>query len=277
MMTQHAFVFILESEAIFYLDGEKTSVRQGQSLFIRKDTILSSQPPPHAPFRCSWIHFSPPGGISEISEEKLKADIMEVKNRTIPGSKQSIFILPETEEVDFYIPTVLDLGDSADDIASIMRMNLRERSMPSLNSAQMLSNGMNQILILATRRTVSATCGEKIRSVNTLPLLVQKALFIMQDKYNSLKGISEIARELRITPQHLIRIFKKTLGTTPLVHLQGIRIRKSCELLLHSGMTVKEIAFSVGCNDQRYFSRVFRRAMGMTPSEYIEHRYSRTL
>jgi mannose-6-phosphate isomerase-like protein (cupin superfamily) len=44
LMTAHAFVFTLEGNAIFYLDNEKMSVRQGESLFIKKGTILSSQP-----------------------------------------------------------------------------------------------------------------------------------------------------------------------------------------------------------------------------------------
>ncbi|MFZ2657205.1 MAG: AraC family transcriptional regulator [Victivallales bacterium] len=270
LMTRHAFVFMQEGSATFYLDGEKTDVSKGQSLFIKKGTILSSQPPPHPPFKCSWIHFTQPGETTEILEDSLRTVIRKVKNHTIVSRSNSIFILPEAEEVDFYVPTVLELGEFADDIGSIMRMNLRERSMPSLNSSQMLSHGMIQILILLTRRTVSITCGENIRSVRKLPLLVQRGLFIMQDRYNSLKGISEIASKLKVTPQHLIRTFKKTLGTTPLMHLQEIRIRKSCELLRHSRMTVKEIAFSVGYNDQRYFSRVFRETMKSTPSEYME-------
>lgn len=270
LMTQHAFVFMQEGDAVFYLDGEKTNACQGQALFIKKGTILSSQPPPHAAFKCSWIHFTQPGETTEISEDKLRLNIRKVKNRTIVNKRHPIFILPEAEEADFYVPTILELGEFADDICSIMRMNLRERSMPSLNSSQMLSHGMSQILILLTRRTVSIVCGENIRSVRTLPLLVQRALFIMQDKYNSLKGISGIASKLQVTPQHLIRTFKKTLGSTPLMHLQEIRIRKSCELLRHSRMTVKEIAFSVGYNDQRYFSRVFRETMKSTPSEYME-------
>ncbi len=73
-----------------------------------------------------------------------------------------------------------------------------------------------------------------------------------------------------MTPQHLIRTFKKTLGSTPLVHLQEIRIRKSCELLRHSRLTIKEISFSVGYRDQRYFSRVFRNVMKSAPGKYRE-------
>jgi len=60
LMTQHAFVFMQGGDAVFYLDGEKINIGQGQSLFIKKGTILSSQPPPHASFRCSWIHFTTP-------------------------------------------------------------------------------------------------------------------------------------------------------------------------------------------------------------------------
>ena len=51
-------------------------------------------------------------------------------------------------------------------------------------------------------------------------------------------------------------------------HLLRYRLARACESLAHPGALAKEVAYAVGFNDLSYFTWVFKRQLGLTPSEY---------
>lgn len=80
--------------------------------------------------------------------------------------------------------------------------------------------------------------------------------------------IKDVAAELRLSPNHLTKLFRRTLGMTPLSYLQNRRLALAEELLCQSEFTIREIAFSCGYNDANYFARFFRSKHGISPSEF---------
>ncbi len=64
---------------------------------------------------------------------------------------------------------------------------------------------------------------------------------------------------------------KSIVGMSPIDFLRDLRIKRACEMITSSKLTISEISAAVGFNDQRYFSRVFKKETGMTPSEYREN------
>ena len=66
------------------------------------------------------------------------------------------------------------------------------------------------------------------------------------------------------------RCFKKGNGITFRDYLIGYRIKNSCRLLLNPGVSVSDIAYAAGFHDPSYFTRTFRRLIGMSPSRYRE-------
>ena len=73
---------------------------------------------------------------------------------------------------------------------------------------------------------------------------------------------------------YLSRLFKKETGETFLDYLTKFRLKKACILLTQNEYRIYEIASEVGINDSGYFSQVFRKYYGMTPSEYRNKLYS---
>ena len=55
---------------------------------------------------------------------------------------------------------------------------------------------------------------------------------------------------------------------TPKEYLMNVRIEKACEFLSYTNLGIKEIALSIGFDDQMYFSRVFKKYKRLNPSEY---------
>lgn len=70
--------------------------------------------------------------------------------------------------------------------------------------------------------------------------------------------------------EYLCQIFRKYSGMTIGTYIQRLRIQKAKHLLLASGKTVQEIAMDVGLKDSFYFSRLFKKAVGMTPTRFRE-------
>ena len=67
---------------------------------------------------------------------------------------------------------------------------------------------------------------------------------------------------------HLRRIFKSAVNTTPVKYINYLRLEKAKNMLINSNYSVNEIAFSVGFEDAYYFSRLFKKEIGISPSEY---------
>ena len=81
-------------------------------------------------------------------------------------------------------------------------------------------------------------------------------------------SLSEVASHIGITSNYLSALFSKETGETFSEYLNRIRIRAATRLLKNSGLTINEIACQTGYSDAVYFSKVFKRLMGMSPRAY---------
>jgi AraC-like DNA-binding protein len=80
--------------------------------------------------------------------------------------------------------------------------------------------------------------------------------------------VAELARFAGLSPSHFNTLFRQRFGYSPLdFHLRS-RVQRAGELLASPAVSIAEVAAAVGYEDPLYFSRVFRRVMGMPPSAY---------
>jgi AraC-like DNA-binding protein len=81
--------------------------------------------------------------------------------------------------------------------------------------------------------------------------------------------LAGMAREARISVPHFGRLFKERTGYTPIQYVIHRRIAEAGQRLLQKPYrSVKEIANSIGCEDQHYFSRIFKKTTGLSPVRY---------
>ena len=81
-------------------------------------------------------------------------------------------------------------------------------------------------------------------------------------------SLSMVAAHIGITPNYLSTLFSKEAGETFSEYLNCIRIRRATQLLKSSSGSINEIAEKTGYSDALYFSKVFRRLIGMSPREF---------
>ncbi|MEF2607976.1 MAG: response regulator [Schaedlerella sp.] len=110
---------------------------------------------------------------------------------------------------------------------------------------------------------------EKEKDSGKIPnLFVQKAADYIKLNYSEKISIKEIADQLYLSPNYLSELFKKHTGKTISEYLTDYRLEKACQLLDHAEYRVGDVSGMVGIHDGRYFSNMFKKKYGMTPTEY---------
>lgn len=100
---------------------------------------------------------------------------------------------------------------------------------------------------------------------------VKKATkFIIDNITDPDMKIDNIAQAMGMSRSVLYGKIKAAVGMTPIDFVRHIRIMKAIEMLKETDETLTSIAFSVGFSDPKYFSKVFKKEMGIIPSEYRE-------
>jgi len=81
-------------------------------------------------------------------------------------------------------------------------------------------------------------------------------------------SVESVTTRFFISPSYLSKLFKQFTNKTFIEYLTGLRVAKACELLKTSNRKLFEIAELVGYSDPRYFSSIFKKYTGLTPSQY---------
>lgn len=99
-------------------------------------------------------------------------------------------------------------------------------------------------------------------------LYVEKAVSYIETNYSYPVTVEDIASYVGISRSHLFRSFQNDMNKSPKDFLTGYRIKQACHLLRETDLSVSAIAYSVGFENNLYFSKAFRKQKGVSPSEY---------
>ena len=81
-------------------------------------------------------------------------------------------------------------------------------------------------------------------------------------------SLSVLSETFHLNPQYISQLFKNEIGVGFLAYLTNIRMEKAKKLLLSTSLPVAEVAERSGYGDYRVFTKVFKKAEGITPSQY---------
>ena len=104
---------------------------------------------------------------------------------------------------------------------------------------------------------------------NAHPLIL-RALVMIQEGYAGKINQRDMAENLGISPEYFSYLFSKNIGTTFSAFLRDYRIERAKELYRAGSCDRKEVPYAVGFTDSKYYSQVFHKITGMTPSEYCQ-------
>ncbi len=98
--------------------------------------------------------------------------------------------------------------------------------------------------------------------------LISKAVDFIKENYRKEITLEDVSKEVNISPHYFSKLFKDEMGENFIDYLTTLRINTAKEIMKSSLMSVKEICYEIGYGDPNYFSRIFKKAVGVTPTEY---------
>lgn len=102
--------------------------------------------------------------------------------------------------------------------------------------------------------------------------LIEKSILYMHQHIDKKINLSDLASHCGLSISHYSLIFKKRTSRTPIQYFNKLKIQKACQMLDFTDMHIKEISIYLNFEDQFYFSRVFRKEMGLPPLEYRKNK-----
>ena len=122
--------------------------------------------------------------------------------------------------------------------------------------------------ILACIDECSDSMGE-LRQGRMNPIVV-KSCAIIHESLSSDVSLEDIARRVEISPFYFSKLFKEETGENFIDYLTMARVRRAKELLLDRALSVRDVGVESGYSDPNYFSKLFKKVVGLTPTEYRE-------
>ncbi len=80
--------------------------------------------------------------------------------------------------------------------------------------------------------------------------------------------VEELAKQSGMSTVHLRRLFASSVGASPVKYLNNLRLNKAKSMLATTDYSIEQIALSIGMKDRYYFSRLFKKETGITPTAY---------
>lgn len=101
-------------------------------------------------------------------------------------------------------------------------------------------------------------------------LTVKKVILLIDSDTSADLTLSSVASQLSVSPGYLSVLFKKETGKTLSEYVREKRMRYAAKLLATTKLQIQTIASHCGIMDTQYFSKLFKRVMGISPTEYRE-------
>ena len=243
-------------ELVTVLDGSAEHVVDGESSIIRKGDV-----------------FVIGNGIShgfEAPDELRICNIMYRPEMLFPGDSDirqlpgfhALFLLEPYLSSTQHFQSRLRLTPS--DMARVIPLiNAAEAEYTSNSPGRktMVLSLVRQLAVLLSRLY---DCPTKPREISG----IADAAVFMETSFADSIAISDVIEKSHYSQRHFIRLFSAAYGMTPQRYLLDVRIRHASAMLKESVLPVTEVALRCGFDDSNYFSRVFRKYTGRSPSEY---------
>lgn len=241
-------------EICFFLQGSGES-----EMDFRKSVI-------HSP----GIHFIGPGRVHRIegSPESLGYVIAFTREFFCREEEERRLL----DDIPFFHasaedPAIMLAEEDFSYFKSIME-NMVKDYLETISHKKSLLRAWLKIMLIRSaeiyRRQTATPDTEEVRA----RFLVEKFQMLLEKHYQSDHQVNDYASRLAITPDHLNRLTRQTLGKKASQMILDRIILEAKRLLLFSDLNAKEIAYQLQFTDPSYFGRIFRKKTGHSPSSF---------
>ncbi len=233
---QYILIYCAEGEGWYELDSQRNKVSANQVFILPKNKTHAYGSNHKNPWTIYWIHFD--GQAASC----FAADL-----------NKPLLISPQNDS------RIEERFKLFDEIFATLRNGYSKNNLEYSTTA--LFHFLGSIKSLTSYRNCTH-CSDQQKDI------ADEAIHFMRENIRKRLTLKEIADYLGISSSHLSAIFNKKTGYSPLNYLSHLKIQEACHYLDFSDMKINQISLIIGFDDPFYFSRLFSKVMGVSPSDY---------
>ena len=231
-------------------------VRAGDLLFIPAEKFYRLTTSDHCEY-CFACFYS---GYEKADENDIKGCLRE-----LPEVKQK-FYLPNTDS------DIICLAEhTKPDAATYSNMlALFTRGQSLYSTGRYLDRLMIDVYFLEMLIFASKTACSGSDQTGKYSLSLERMLRYVNENFTRRMTPESLSEQFSLSKEHICSLFRKELGMTVSEYVNMVKLNHAVELLSNSSMNVSQISEYLGYSSVYYFSRLFKRRNGVSPTGYIE-------
>ncbi len=236
--------YVLSGKVIFNIENNIYTVEEGDIIIINPDEI----------------HYESPLSIDKLN----LLFFVGITNFQFKNNKEDTLFKNEMPIIKTSLPSRKKFTDLIDNI-------YLENQQQQTGKAFMLQAYLTQFLLLIIREKQKELPYEELSKSKSIAKELKNYFY---NHYNEKISLEKIAKKLYISPFYISKVFKEEFGQTPINFLIKIRLEKAKILLsTKKELSIKEVAYLVGYEDEFYFSKSFKKFYGISPTEFKNTSY----
>lgn len=260
-------IIVLSGECNIQTNSILHHLKSGDCIFIPANQPYCRTPVNDILCKMLYIHFSASENVNqyENAEALLKINRLKSEAEASLLNLRTVFHISSTE---IFLYPVIHAADS-------LFFNMCEEFVKLLsnynpdNSLFLLIH-FCELLAFLSKKTITSVSEKEIDTeILRIPNSLKKAVLYIKQNYTKKISISDLCRHCNMSQSQITRYFKNTFQTTPAQYIIELKICHAKEMLrIFPELSVKSICASLGFEDPQYFSRIFRKSTGETPTDY---------
>jgi AraC-like DNA-binding protein len=244
-------VIITGGSGLHVIDSEEYPLIRGDAFVIRGDHV-------HAFRNAVGLR------LVNILFARARFDAIAEQCRDVPGFHALFVLEPQLRHTHHFEAKLHLTAPQLNYLVHLVDL-LQEELHAGMPGSAVAVESLVKLIVIAVCRYYSTTDTGSCRAL----VRVSKAIRHLEDHYADSVSLQTLARVANMPLRSFRRAFKQATGCAPSVYLLRLRIERAAELLTHPDANVTTAAFDVGFDNSSYFTRQFRKVMGVTPREHM--------
>lgn len=228
---EYIFLYCVAGRGTVTMKGKTSNLNPNEFVFLPKNVPHQYSSSSEDPWSIYWMH------IAGENSELLYSRYLDLKSE--PAS-----IAYEEDNINTF-----------NDIFSLLEHSFEEKNLELVSLK--LQNFISKFLY-----------PEQLRPTNYEGDKISRSIAFMKKNLNFNASIEELAKQQNLSVTHYSRMFRAKTGISPNRYFNELKIQESCQHLYFTNRSIKEICFELGFQDPYYFSRLFKKLMGVSPANY---------
>ena len=235
---EHILIYCIDGNGVVSIDNNNYHLSPNTFFVIPANRAHAYWASQDTPWSIYWIHF---GGVLSNHFKEMYGDIKTTEFLSNSRKNDRIKLFNE-------ILTVLESGLT--------------------QSAIEFSNLYMNSLLASFYFPETYINAKGIKSTDP----VDKTIFYMQRHINEQLSMSDFVKSSKVSASHLSKLFRNKTGSSPMDYFINLKMQEAIRLLSNQALRVKEVAYKLGYTDPFYFSRIFTKQIGSTPSSFLKNK-----